>query len=118
MFLEPQVELSSLEAGIAAAQQADIFVGAHGANIANAWLMRPGSSVVELTMHGFEDNKAHLNLARRNLAVSPECSAGQALARVSAGQLHACCWICSLAILRGKLLQPQHPLCPWACFPH
>ncbi|KAI3428185.1 hypothetical protein D9Q98_006565 [Chlorella vulgaris] len=61
-----ELELSSLEVGIAAAQQADIFVGAHGANIANAWLMRPGSSVVELTMFGFDDNPPHMHLAYRN----------------------------------------------------
>jgi hypothetical protein len=44
-------------------------VGAHGANIANAWLMRPGSSVVELTMFGFDDNPPHMHLAYRNSLV-------------------------------------------------
>jgi capsular polysaccharide biosynthesis protein len=64
------VELPDLLTGIAAAQQADIFVGPHGANIANAWLMRPGSSVVELTMYEFDDTDAHMNLAKRNMFVS------------------------------------------------
>ncbi|EFN58009.1 hypothetical protein CHLNCDRAFT_57085 [Chlorella variabilis] len=62
-----EVELSTLEVGIAAAHQADIFIGAHGANIANAWLMRPGSAIVELTMFEFEENQPHLNLAERNM---------------------------------------------------
>lgn len=66
-----QVELSTLEVGIAAAHQADIFIGAHGANIANAWLMRPGSAIVELTMFEFEENQPHLNLAERNMKVRP-----------------------------------------------
>ena len=64
-----QVEMPSLKAGIAAAQLADIFVGPHGANIANAWLMRPGSSVVEVTMFGFDESVAHINLAARNAKV-------------------------------------------------
>jgi capsular polysaccharide biosynthesis protein len=64
------VELPDLLTGIAAAQQADIFVGAHGANLANAWLMRPGSSVIELTMFQFDETDAHMNLAKRNLFVS------------------------------------------------
>ena len=64
-----QAEMSGLPEGIAAAQQADIFVGAHGANIANAWLMRPGSSIIELTMHEFEESIAHNNLAVRNMEV-------------------------------------------------
>ena len=64
-----EVEINSLDVSIAAAQQADVFVGAHGANIANGWLMRPGSAVVELTMHRFEESKPHLNLAKRNFEV-------------------------------------------------
>ena len=61
-----QVEMPSMQAGIAAAQQADIMVGVHGANIANAWLMRPGSSVLEVTMFEFDLRPAHKNLATRN----------------------------------------------------
>ena len=61
--------MPTLKAGIAAAQLADIFVGPHGANIANAWLMRPGSSVVEVTMFGFDESTAHINLAARNAKV-------------------------------------------------
>jgi hypothetical protein len=68
-----QVEMPSLAAGIATTRQADILVGAHGANIANSWLLRPGSSVIELTMYEFELNTAHNNLARRNWLVSGDC---------------------------------------------
>ena len=60
-------------AGIAAAQQADIFVGVHGANIANGWLMRPGSAVVELTMFEFEEREPHANCPRRNMLVGGVC---------------------------------------------
>lgn len=42
----PQVAIPDLVTGIVAAQEADIFVAAHGANTANAWLMRPGSSLI------------------------------------------------------------------------
>lgn len=48
-----QVELPSLQAGVAAAQAADVFVGLHGANLANAWLMRPGGSVLEVSPYQF-----------------------------------------------------------------
>ncbi|KAL4443685.1 hypothetical protein ABPG75_011422 [Micractinium tetrahymenae] len=64
-----EVETPSLEAGIAAAQQTDVLIGPHGANLANAYFMRPGGSVIELTMHGFEglgSDSAHANFARRN----------------------------------------------------
>ncbi|KAL4447222.1 hypothetical protein ABPG77_007255 [Micractinium sp. CCAP 211/92] len=64
-----EAETPSLKAGIAAAQQADVLIGPHGANLANAYFMRPGSSVIELTMHGFEGlgtDSAHANFARRN----------------------------------------------------
>ncbi|KAI7844598.1 hypothetical protein COHA_001838 [Chlorella ohadii] len=61
-----QVELTDLFAGIVAAQRADIFIGAHGANMANGWLMRPGSSVLELTMHQFEEGPAHAQYPKRN----------------------------------------------------
>ncbi|PRW58044.1 hypothetical protein C2E21_3663 [Chlorella sorokiniana] len=61
-----EVELTDLFAGIVAAQRADIFIGAHGANMANGWLMRPGSSVLELTMHQFEEGAAHAQYPKRN----------------------------------------------------
>ncbi|KAL4424793.1 hypothetical protein ABPG77_000833 [Micractinium sp. CCAP 211/92] len=48
-----QVELPNLEAGIAAAQEADVFIGMHGANMANSYLMRPGSSTIEITPYEF-----------------------------------------------------------------
>ncbi|EFN50625.1 expressed protein [Chlorella variabilis] len=44
-----EVELPSLEAGVVAAQDADVFIGMHGANMANSWLMRPGSSAIEIS---------------------------------------------------------------------
>jgi hypothetical protein len=65
-----QSETPDLMTGIVAAQRADVFVGMHGANIANGWLMRPGSSVLEVTMYDFDKQNAHINLARRNMFVS------------------------------------------------
>lgn len=62
-----EVELTDLFTGIVAAQRADIFIGAHGANMANGWLMRPGSSVLELTMHQFEEGPAHAQYPKRNM---------------------------------------------------
>ncbi|PRW57966.1 hypothetical protein C2E21_3662 [Chlorella sorokiniana] len=62
-----EVELTNLTAGIMAAQRADIFIGAHGANMVNGWLMRPCSSVLELTMHQFEERFPHEQCARRNM---------------------------------------------------
>lgn len=64
-----QAEFPSLAAGVAVAQEADVMVGAHGANLGNAWFMRPGTSVVELTMFGFDDRIAHGNNARFNVMV-------------------------------------------------
>ena len=46
-----QAEMPSLAAGIATTRQADIVVGPHGANLANSWLLRPGSSAIELGMY-------------------------------------------------------------------
>ncbi|PSC75686.1 LRR repeats and ubiquitin-like domain-containing protein isoform A [Micractinium conductrix] len=48
-----QVALPSLEAGVSAAQDADLFVGMHGANMANSYLMPPGSSTLEVTPFEF-----------------------------------------------------------------
>ena len=64
-----EAETPSLATGIAASQQADIIVGVHGANLANGWLMRPGSSVIELTMFGFEESPAHLAFGALNYMV-------------------------------------------------
>lgn len=36
----------------------------------NGWLMRPGSSVLELTMHQFEEGPAHAQYPKRNMRVS------------------------------------------------
>jgi hypothetical protein len=55
-----EVEMSSLLSGMAAAQEADVFVGVHGANMANAWLMRSGSAMIELQPYGFDEGAAHL----------------------------------------------------------
>lgn len=65
-----QAETPTLAAGLALAQQADVLVGSHGAHLANAYMMRPGSSVIELTPHGFDDmGTAHANYAKKNLPV-------------------------------------------------
>jgi hypothetical protein len=122
-----EVDLPSLEAGMAAAQEADVFVGMHGgllapatsslkagptpppalgiasflpdahlsrpqrfkqhnhfpaahhtcahthshagANMANAWLLRPGSSMIELQAFGFDGSPAHLQYPLANAKV-------------------------------------------------
>jgi hypothetical protein len=51
---------------MAAAQEADVFVGMHGANMANAWLLRPGSSMIELQAFGFDGSPAHLQYPLAN----------------------------------------------------
>ena len=38
--------------------------------MANGWLMRPGSSVLELTMHQFEEGFPHEQYAKRNMLAS------------------------------------------------
>jgi len=98
-----QAETPSLAAGIALAQQADIFVGVHGANLANGWLMRPGSSVVELTPYGFDSsdgsNVAHTNLARRNLQVCQmPCLRGLGCVCACCGLHYSACLLCHLAV--------------------
>jgi capsular polysaccharide biosynthesis protein len=64
-----QVEFKSVFDGMAAAQQADIFVGVHGANMVNGWFMRPGSSIIELTAFGFDEAQQHVQYAERNARV-------------------------------------------------
>ncbi|KAI3437750.1 hypothetical protein D9Q98_000198 [Chlorella vulgaris] len=49
-----EVSLPDLASGAAAARQADVFVGMHGANLANSWMLRPGASVIEVTPYQFE----------------------------------------------------------------
>ena len=46
------------------------------ANMANGWLMRPGSSVVELTMYEFEASGAHHQYPKRNMLVSGRAKDG------------------------------------------
>ena len=41
-----------------------------GANMANAWLMRPGSSMIELQPYGFDAGSAHLQYPLFNMRVS------------------------------------------------
>jgi len=53
-----------------AAQQADVFVGIHGANLANGWLLRPGSSVIEIQAYGFDAHTPHLQDPLFNAEVS------------------------------------------------
>lgn len=55
-----QVEITDLVSGMTAAQLADVFVGVHGANLANGWLMRPGSSMLEVQPYGFDAHVPHL----------------------------------------------------------
>ncbi|PSC69482.1 hypothetical protein C2E20_6958 [Micractinium conductrix] len=52
-----EIELPDLEAGVAAAREADVFIGVHGANLANGWMLRPGASVIEILPYQFEDGR-------------------------------------------------------------
>ena len=65
-----QAEITDLASGMAAAQLADVFVGMHGANLANGWLMRPGSSMIEVQAYGFDAHVPHLQDALFNAQVS------------------------------------------------
>ncbi len=71
-----QVEMNDLFTGMAAAQEADVFVGVHGANMANAWLMRPGSSMIELQPYGFDAWPNHLQYPARNMRVRCTAASG------------------------------------------
>ncbi|KAL4443683.1 hypothetical protein ABPG75_011420 [Micractinium tetrahymenae] len=62
-----EIEMADLFTGMAAAQQADIFVAVHGANQANGWLMRPGSAMIELQPFGFDAGAAHLQYPLFNM---------------------------------------------------
>ncbi|KAL4435209.1 hypothetical protein ABPG77_001891 [Micractinium sp. CCAP 211/92] len=53
-----QVSTPDLPSGVAAAQEADVLVGIHGANMANSWLMRPGASTIEVMPYGWDDGAA------------------------------------------------------------
>ncbi|KAI3432877.1 hypothetical protein D9Q98_010460 [Chlorella vulgaris] len=55
-----EAEVVDLVSGMAAAQIADVFVGTHGANLANGWLMRPGASMIEVQPYGFDAHVPHL----------------------------------------------------------
>ncbi len=41
-----------------------------GANMGNAWLMRPGSSMIELQPYGFDEGPAHLQYPLFNYEAS------------------------------------------------
>ncbi|KAL4458946.1 hypothetical protein ABPG75_013811 [Micractinium tetrahymenae] len=64
-----EVAVTNLAQGIAVAQEADVFVGMHGANLANGWLLRPGSAVIELQSCGFDAGAAHLQYPLFNVEV-------------------------------------------------
>ncbi|PRW61290.1 Autophagy-related 8d [Chlorella sorokiniana] len=53
-------DVTDLASGLTAALQADVMVGIHGANLANGWMMRPGSSMIEVQAYGFDQHPPHL----------------------------------------------------------
>ncbi|KAL4423825.1 hypothetical protein ABPG75_001126 [Micractinium tetrahymenae] len=55
-----EAEITDLASGMTAAQRADVMVGVHGANLANGWMLRPGSSMVEIQAYGFDKHPPHL----------------------------------------------------------
>ncbi|KAL4451870.1 hypothetical protein ABPG75_007532 [Micractinium tetrahymenae] len=61
-----EVSLPDLEAGVAAAQQADVFIGMHGANLANGWMLRPGASVIELIPYQFDTGRGAMVFSTMN----------------------------------------------------
>jgi hypothetical protein len=116
-----QAEMPSLAAGIATTRQADIVVGPHGANLANSWLLRPGSSAIELRMYQFEQTHAHNTLPWRNSLVSRDsggasprllevCGPGSGLRENSA------CRLPTLSVAGSGpsvvTAQPWLPICP------
>ncbi|KAL4436863.1 hypothetical protein ABPG75_004002 [Micractinium tetrahymenae] len=62
-----EVAVTNLAQGIAVAQEADVLVSMHGANLANGWLLWPGSAVIELQSCGFDAGAAHLQYPLFNL---------------------------------------------------
>ena len=72
----------NVTAGVAVAQEADVLVGLHGANNANAWFMRRGSSMVELIPYQWDDTPQALAYSAFNAAV---CS------HVPTALLTSCC---------------------------
>ena len=115
-----QVQLMSLLSGMAAAQEADVFVGVHGANMANAWLMRPGSSMIELQPYGFDQGPAHLQYPLFNKMVRgclPACLLQlmrRALDRGSAHRVAGSClvqrrWQCWCAAAPCRTALMLHP---------
>lgn len=69
--LRRQVTTSTLAEGVAAAREADVLVGMHGANMANSWLMRPGGSAVEIMPFGWVGSQpGALSLSGFNAGVS------------------------------------------------
>ncbi|KAL4446247.1 hypothetical protein ABPG77_003054 [Micractinium sp. CCAP 211/92] len=55
-----EAEITDLTSGMTAAQLADVMVGVHGANLANGWMLRPGSSMIEIQAYGFDKHAPHL----------------------------------------------------------
>ena len=47
-FVCSSESFSTVQLSAQQAQQADILIGVHGAALANGWMMRPGSSVIEI----------------------------------------------------------------------
>jgi Sec-independent protein translocase protein TatA len=88
-----EAETASLLTGMAAAQEADVFVGMHGANMANGWFMRPGSSMIELQPYGFDSSPAHLQYPLFNAMVSMCCTGAATLCTCHVLRLQVA-WAC------------------------
>jgi hypothetical protein len=76
-----------LVSGMAAAQIADVFVGTHGANLANGWLMRPGASMIEVQPYGFDAHVPHLQDPLFNAQVPPTASSALLTSRIQTSTL-------------------------------
>ncbi len=69
-YVRLQVELTDLPSGAAAALEADVFVGLHGANLQNSMFLQPGGSVVEVVPFQYDKSPWGHALAQFNMAVS------------------------------------------------
>lgn len=62
-----EVEFVDLPSGAAAALEADVFVGMHGANLHNSMFLQPGSSVVEVIPFEYDSSPWGHALAKFNM---------------------------------------------------
>lgn len=83
-----------------------------GANMANAWLMRPGSSMIELQPYGFDEGPAHLQYPLFNMRVRFVCQRAVAGAPPTLHPSCAClrhAWAACTHMHMSMLQPPSQP---------